>query len=499
MRQLPLIKHLFTVKFYSDGNLKRVIRIFINLYRVVKAFAGKLLYLGLMITLPMFLTGSDGEMFVHVLFVLTIAGAVGNTEIFNASKEKYYAIILMRMEAKGYIIANYVWFLLKSAVTFLPAMLLFGWFWDRPAYQVLLMVLYIVAAKILGAFLLMRHYEKTGRLITEGSGKVVFSAIAICLLSAYVPMIFHQILPLGIYMAGMAAVIILAVYPLVYLMRCQTYKRMCKEMLNQNEIIFDAKEKTRELQRTGSLQNIDEGEVKTGNKRGYEYFNAIFVERHRKILTRSIKWETCGIMILTAILCIGSLFFKEAAAKVNLEMLNMLPYVVFIMYILNRSNTMTQAMFMNCDHSMLAYRFYRQKEVILGLFKIRLRTLVKLNLIPASALSGGLVLLLLLTGGTENPFNYLLIIVSILAMSVFFTVHHLILYYLLQPFDINMEARSSAYAIANGMTYGICYIFIQFEAPLVVFSLMTIVFSVIYICVALRMVYQYAPKRFRLK
>jgi len=499
MRQLPLIKNLFTVKFYSDSNLKLVIRIFINLYRGIKAFAGKLLYVGLMITLPMRLAGADGEMFVHILFVLTIAGAVGNTEIFNASKEKYYAVILMRMEAKGYIIANYVWFLLKSAVTFIPAMMLFGWLWDRPAYQILLMVLYIVAAKILGAFLLMRHYEKTGRLITEGSGKVVFSAIAICMLLAYVPMVFHQILPSGIYMAGMMAAAVLAVYPLVYLMRCRTYKRMCKEMLNQDEIIFDAKEKTRELQRTGTLRNIDEGEVKTGNKRGYEYFNVIFVERHRKILTRSVKWETCGIIILTAILSIGSLFFKEAAAKVNVEMLNMLPYAVFVMYMLNRGNTMTQAMFMNCDHSMLAYRFYRQKEVILGLFKIRLRTLVKLNLIPALALSGGLVLLLLMTGGTETPFNYLLIIVSVLAMSVFFSVHHLILYYLLQPFDINMKARSSAYSIANGVTYAVCYMFIQFEAPLVLFSLMTIAFSVIYICVALRLAYKYAPKRFRLK
>ena len=117
---------------------------------------------------------------------------------------------------------------------------------------------------------------------------------------------------------------------------------------------------------------------------------------------------------------------------------------------------MTQAMFMNCDHSMLTYRFYRQPEAILKLFKARLKTLVKINLIPALVLACGLPFLLFVTGGTDNPLNYALLFVSILAMAVFFSVHHLVLYYLLQPYNVHMESKkrhvfSGKYADICGM------------------------------------------------
>jgi len=160
---------------------------------------------------------------------------------------------------------------------------------------------------------------------------------------------------------------------------------------------------------------------------------------------------------------------------------------------------MTQAMFMNCDHSMLAYRFYRQKEAILGLFKIRLKTLVVLNLIPAAIIGCGFALMVFVTGGADSSLAYVLIVVSILSMSVFFSVHHLTLYYLLQPYNSNIESKSKMYGVINWLTYLVCYMFISLEAPLFVFSVLSIAFSVIYICVALILVYRYAPKRFRLK
>ena len=59
-----------------------------------------------------------------------------------------------------------------------------------------------------------------------------------------------------------------------------------------------------------------------------------------------------------------------------------------------------QAMFRNCDRSMLTYSFYRRPDVILSLFNLRLRDVILINLMPASVLALGLPLLIWLSGGT---------------------------------------------------------------------------------------------------
>lgn len=52
----------------------------------------------------------------------------------------------------------------------------------------------------------------------------------------------------------------------------------------------------------------------------------------------------------------------------------------------------------------------------------------------------GLPMLLYMTGGTDELFNYAVLFVSIIAMSVFFSVHNMVLYYLLQPYNTNLES-----------------------------------------------------------
>ena len=87
--------------------------------------------------------------------------------------------------------------------------------------------------------------------------------------------------------------------------------------------------------------------------------------------------------------------------------MTMLPWFVFVMYIINRGTVVTQSMFMNCDHSMLTYRFYKTPKVILALFKERLKTLIKIIYYQTIVISIGLPILLYITGGTDNYINYI--------------------------------------------------------------------------------------------
>ena len=108
-------------------------------------------------------------------------------------------------------------------------------------------------------------------------------------------------------------------------------------------------------------------------------------------------------MIVAAVLA-GVYLLPEEKTVINEIVMTWLPYFVFIMYAINRGTNFTQALFMNCDHSLLTYSFYKQPSFILRLFQIRLREIMKINAVPALVIGIGLALILFATG-RGNPFG----------------------------------------------------------------------------------------------
>ena len=117
----------------------------------------------------------------------------------------------------------------------------------------------------------------------------------------------------------------------------------------------------------------------------------------------------------------------------------------------------------------------------------------------AFLIGGGLALLLYLSGGTGNPINYAIFFVSIIAMSIFFSVHYLVMYYLLQPYNVSTEMKSSTYRVVQGLTYIVSWYMIQIKMPIFTFGIATIVFCIAYCFISLFLAYKYAPKTFKLR
>ncbi|MCR4793739.1 MAG: hypothetical protein K5898_00890 [Ruminococcus sp.] len=134
----------------------------------------------------------------------------------------------------------------------------------------------------------------------------------------------------------------------------------------------------------------------------------------------------------------------------------------------------------------------------MNLFRIRLREIIKVNLLPAAVGGIGISALLFFSGGTDNPVTYGVIFVSMCALSVFFSVHYLTIYYLLQPYNAGTEIKNGTYRIITTVTYLVCYWMIYVEVPALLFGALTIVFCVLYIAVACLLVYKFAPKTFRI-
>ena len=127
------------------------------------------------------------------------------------------------------------------------------------------------------------------------------------------------------------------------------------------------------------------------------------------------------------------MYYKpETKAEINGVVMTWLPYFSFIMYMINRGTNFTNALFMNCDHSLLTYSFYKQPKFVLRLFQIRLWEIMKVNALPALVIGFGLAVILFVSGGTEIPWTTCAGSIY-LAMSMFFSIHYLTAYYLLQP------------------------------------------------------------------
>ena len=193
------------------------------------------------------------------------------------------------------------------------------------------------------------------------------------------------------------------------------------------------------------------------------------------------------------------LVFPEVKESVNSALLVYLPYFTFIMYLINRGTGFTQALFMNCDHSLLTYSFYKKPEMVLHLFRIRLLEIMKINLLPAVIIGSALPILLYLSGGTDNPLNYVVLLVSILCMSMFFSVHYLTIYYLLQPYNAGTEMKSGTYRLVLTVTYIVCFFLMQQRIPILLFGALAILFCVLYCIVACILVYKFAPRTFRIR
>jgi hypothetical protein len=88
---------------------------------------------------------------------------------------------------------------------------------------------------------------------------------------------------------------------------------------------------------------------------------------------------------------------------------------------------------------------------------------------------------------------------AILLLSVFFTVHHLFLYYVFQPYSTGLEVKNPYFKLLNFIVYIISYICFQVRMGGTAFALGVLAFTALYIVIALAVVYKYAPTHFRVK
>ena len=502
LKGLPVINKILPNSLYKNKFLKIFGNIISILFEIIGTFLWKGLYVWLVLGSMTFAYKTNPvNTFLHLFVFATLIGGILNTYMLNPTKDKYYAIVLMNMDANTFAITNYFYSMLKLIIGLMPFTIIFGLMLNVPLLICISMPFFVAMIKIIVIGIFSISDFKKNRVVKNENlpTKKVWILLASLLLLGfglpYLGVVINQIIYIILFLIS----IVFAIIALKEIITFKDYKKMYKLLLTNENVYAVQNANSTKMIKDNIAKKIEYNGDITSNKTGFAYFHELFVKRHSKLLTKAIKKQTIIIIGIFIILFIVIFLNPTLKEKLNSLPLIYLPYFVFIMYMLNRGTTITQAMFMNCDHSMLTYRIYRTPNVILGVFKERLKTLILLNLVPALAIAVGLVLLLYFTGGTSNYLNYFIIFISIIAMSIFFSVHYLVMYYLLQPYNVNTEIKSSTYIVVQWITYFVAYYLIGKKIPTLYFGILMIAFCIIYSLISLFIAYKYAPKTFKIR
>ena len=170
LKSIPGINRLLPDKLYQSKVLKIIGNIISVLLEIVNIFIGKFLYIFLMIFSMMaaYKTNSAST-FLHILVFLTIIGAFMNTYMFNPTKDKYYAMFIMRMNAKDYSLSNYFYAIIKVIIGFLPFTVIFGKLSQVNLGICLFVPLFVASAKMVVTAHNLSLYAKKEWIINENN------------------------------------------------------------------------------------------------------------------------------------------------------------------------------------------------------------------------------------------------------------------------------------------------------------------------------------------
>ena len=498
LRKLPILKDLITDDIYASRGLKRIIQGLVPIYLLGKMLVIKFFYYFLIFSLsyyyfPNYLV----KTYYHVLFILTILGMFINNKMLNTSKKNYFSLLIFKMEATSYFRNNLWWNQIENTLLNTICIVLFNTLLLAPIKYTIMLILLMFCTRLIGEAGNMMFYKKY-HYIWYSNTKLYGTIMITFLLLVLLPFL-KIFLPLRWMISLTFLLACMSCFAIYYLMNVKDYKQIYQKLSHIVDVMNSKNDKDYLKQAMVEVRDKDKiiNHRKLKGKKGYDYFNTIFFERHKEILIRSAK-KYCLIGIGVYIGLIYLMMTKEGYSNTIKNFLeNRLGWFVVIMYFVNRGAIVTQAMFFNCDHAMLTYNFYRTPKAILELFKKRLETITKVNLLPAFVIGIGNMIVLTLAKET-NVLILGSIFIFVIMMSILFSIHYLVIYYLMQPFNKDLEVKKASYSFATLATYIVCYQLANTTIDAFALSVGGILFTIIYGIIALKLVYHYAPKTFKL-
>lgn len=511
LQKLPLIGSHIPNRVYQFQKLKNILSIFAFLIQFALSILKNLFYLLICYMVPLAFAYGDNNMNIQVQNTFLISflllsgcmGALSNGALWTIDSDAYIMTRLLQMEAKRYLLHHAMYVYLRNTLTLALASCLTSLMFQLPFWYGLLCGLLYLTSHVTADTLYLILYDKKGIILTLNNKYKITMNLTLIILT-YGLMALHSSLAIakGVFIAVTMVCTLASIVSVRYLKKSNSYKNILIPLLQQlaSLDLLDANK--------GDMMNqdvkLDEKDYSTEELRkgisskqhGYAYMNALFFQRHKRLVYTPIKRRIVIILCITAGLTLLSFFVKDFIEPVDL--IKLLPPFVFISYIFNISEKTCRAMFMNCDVSLLHYGYYRQPKAILENFWIRLKTLSGYNLMLTALLCLAINLLAVLFSISFTKQTLILFDLTLITLSIFFSTHYLFVYYIFQPYNEEFDMKNPFMKILNGIVYLLCYFCLQLEGN-IWFAFGVLLATLVYIPLALLLVWRLSPKTFHLK
>lgn len=516
-KRLWIIGKLMPEKLYSDYDLKKVLTVIALIFQQIGNFLVKLPYLYLFIGIPVMafisrqphIKGQEFSLIVNMLFFLNcFTGAFGDSQIFTVTRDKITIIKYMHMSARKYTLNALAFHYGPFFLYYLIWLPIVTPFWGGTLLQGFLLWIMFISFRVISETFHLFVFDRTGKVLSRN---MIYEWVVIILglagayglpyfgLHFYVSGILMNPLCIALYLTAgcMSLYYIIAGY--------RGYEKKLPHSIDLNYLLSS-------MLKVSSGSSFKEVEIKEKDVtlpenatsgyqylKGFSYFNALFFARHRRQLIRPIYYRLiiilCAFIGLIVFYCIN----RKLAVNLSTHLPSRLGMLVFLMYCMTIADKACRAMFYNCDKDMLHYAYYRRPQVILRNFRIRLLHISLYNAIVAFALCIAVAVFRIVCGTKVFSADILLFYFAVLLLSVFFTAHHLCLYYIFQPYSESLKTKNPFFSVINIVMYILCYMCLQIKVSGFIFTMIVLCFTAIYIIGALILVYLFAPKTFRIK
>lgn len=552
LRKIPFIGKSFQEDLYARVSLKKFLAVIVAIYTFLSDFCCKLIYFCFVIyvgMLPMLL--ADGEKVLNyindylsvyaywiIFFMNMLLGSFANSQICACDENDYFFVGLLRLNAKRYYLTKMFKAHILQTIYFTIFMcVLQVVFFNSSIIDVLLFMAVYFSFRFIGEAVKLYLNDKIGIPFNEKNkiaGFIYSIYIAAIIIIAYLPTCLKCILKItyalldkkdnvNMYVFDINIVltnpvfiilsIAAAVISIKYLFGYNKYLFLAKRFSGYNEVteqreLVNSVSNAKKVVELEDLSEEDYGKRIFEDRHGYEYLNAIFFERNKKLFLKPVLRKTFVVAFVMAAAAAGIFIYRCLASAGEFNKFadtswslvgEVLGVLVFIMYLTSSGNNITKSMFYNCDYSLLKYGYYRTKDAIIQNFKIRLRFMIKNEISMVTAFAVGLLINTLLLGKIDQWSKLLSIILCISFLSIFYDIVYLCMYYIFQPYTEGGKETGIGYFVCKSCIYILSYSCLSIDIIPQYFAMIVIGVVVVTLLVAFILVYMIAPKRFVLK
>lgn len=463
LRQLPFFEKRISYGVFQHNKFKHILSIVTFVFGILMRFAGKLIYAAVFLMIPyiilrQFVFGNTfqyEETVINIFFMMNcVCGSLVNTVILSSSDEDYMMLNVLRINPKE----HYVGELLFKLITDFGLFFVVLWIFDIGVVNSLVLVILMTAFRCIGEALSLLIYSRIPFLYKRIT-KMDVIVILVCVYFAYVnPYMRGKMVSVDAFVFNPNLLAVIGSIGLICFLILCTYKqypRLARKRVQRVDVEY-----AEELQARARIREVEAKQTATGaaalmtnrheKKKGFSYLNHIFFDRNRKLLMKSPNRRLVWIILLSFAAVLYAVSAEsEAREGIWLFMRKMDTVWFFIMYLFSCSKQMCRVMFYNCDKDMMNYSYYTKKGALTSSFLVRLRCFMLVDLRTAGIISFTVCILTAVTGHAGDIRQILPLILNVVFFSLLFTMYHVGMYHMMQPYDGQMKVKVPMFTVAN--------------------------------------------------